>query len=83
MENKKTPQPGSAEYDVNKTEELNTPKYNSTSERRESHELPAVEHFDEHPVQDLDSETVQNTPNPDLGNKREGDEEDREKIITP
>jgi hypothetical protein len=37
----------SKDYDVENPQELNIPKFNSTSEKRESHKLPYVENVDD------------------------------------
>ncbi|TKC05966.1 hypothetical protein [Pedobacter frigoris] len=82
MENHKTPKPGSSEYNIEKTESLTTPKFNSTTERRESGELPATENLNDQ--SDTQERTTEKGPSkPDLGNERRDDEEQREKLITP
>ncbi|EDM38460.1 hypothetical protein PBAL39_02557 [Pedobacter sp. BAL39] len=80
---KATPQPGTPGYQVEKTEELNKPKFNSGTDRRESDELPAVEQKDAHLSSDAKSmEHDQNIPEADLGNQRDDDkEQEDEKII--
>jgi len=82
-ENQATPQPGTPEYQVEKTEELNKPKFNSGTDRRDSEELPAVEQKDAHLSSDEKStEHDQNIPEADLGNQRDEDkEQEDEKII--
>ena len=56
MKNRETPKPGSKEYDVNKTEDLTTPKYHSSTDRRSSHELPATENLNDQPENQPDEE---------------------------
>nr|WP_068890324.1 hypothetical protein [Pedobacter panaciterrae] len=84
MKNQKTPKPGSRQYDPRKTEALNTPKYHSSSDRRNSDELPAAENLNDQ-LQGTADEKIkeQDIPKTDLGNKRNGNEKQREKIITP
>lgn len=79
---KKTPKPGSAEYNVEKTEELTTPKFHSSTDHRNSQELPATENLDDLP-QKVKTNLEQSVPKPELGNKRADDEDQREKLITP
>jgi hypothetical protein len=79
---KKTPKPGSAEYNVEKTEELTIPKFHSSTDHRNSQELPATENLnDEH--KKAKTKLGYNAPKPDLGNKRADDEDQKEKLITP
>lgn len=78
MKKPETPKPGSAAYDVEKTQDLNTPKYHSSTDRRSSHELPATENMNDQPEDRTDHKDL---PKTDLGNKRSEDEEQREKII--
>lgn len=84
MKNNKTSKPGSKEYNVEKTEDLNNPKYHSSTDRRNSEELPATENLNDQP-EDATQKTAkeQDLPKTDLGNKEHGDEKQREKIITP
>lgn len=82
-DHKETPTPGQDGYQVEKTESLNKPKFNSTTERRSSDELPAVEHKDDHASND---ETLiqhdLSVPKTDLGNDRDDEKENEdEKII--
>lgn len=79
---KKTPKPGSAEYNVDKTKELTTPKFHSSTDHRSSQELPATENLnDEH--KKAKTKPEHSVPKPDLGNKRADDEDQKEKLITP
>lgn len=82
MKNHKTPKPGSSEYNVEKTEDLNTPKFHSSTDRRNSKELPAIENLNDQPESTLDTEN-QDLPKTNLGNKRKADEHKRERIINP
>lgn len=82
--------PGSDEYNVERPQDLNIPEFNSTSESRASHELPAVEHLDEEHQSGDEEKNRSNMeqqkkmpPKPDLGNKRDDDEEEHERLITP
>lgn len=83
MKNDKTPKPGSKDYNVEKTEALNTPKYNSSTDRRSSEELPATEHLQDpgeehHAVE----KTTTDAPKSDLGNDQDNEKEkERERII--
>jgi Asp-tRNA(Asn)/Glu-tRNA(Gln) amidotransferase C subunit len=82
MKTDKTPQPGSEGYDVLKTQDLNTPKYNSTSDKKASGDLPALENSNDQ-LGEIDTHNANDTTTPpaDLGNKREDDEKERERII--
>jgi len=84
MKNRETPKPGSREYNVEKTEDLTTPKYHSSTDRRSSHELPATENLNDQ-ADNNSNEIIQDNdiPKPNLGNKRSDNEKQREKIITP
>lgn len=82
MEQKRTPAPGSAQYNPDQPQELNIPEFNSTTEKRKSGELPAVEnmndeqqHINPHDAHPAD------TPRTNLGNERKPDEKEKEKII--
>ena len=89
--NDKKQQPQSAaneEYDVNHPENLNTPKFNSTSEHRDTNELPGVENLNlenapnEAQKPENDSSLRGTAPKTDLGNgQRDDDENEKEKII--
>lgn len=77
MENDKTPKPASEEYDVENPQNLNVPKFNSSTDKRESSEKPAVENMN-------DQELVEDNrpPDTDLGNERDDHEDDKERIIS-
>ncbi len=77
MESDKTPKPASEHYDVENPQNLNIPKFNSSTDKRESHERPAIENLNDQdqPLHD------QRPPHTDLGNKRDDDEADEERII--
>jgi hypothetical protein len=82
MENDKTVQPGSEDYNVEKPQDLNIPKYNSATEKRDSNELPSDENMHDQEKDTNVSETHDTEmPSPNLGNKRDHDEEEKEKII--
>lgn len=82
MKNSTTPKPGSKKYDVEKTENLTTPKYHSSTDHRSNQELPATENLND---QSQSNRKIKHKdiPKPNLGNKRDDDEKQREKIITP
>lgn len=82
MKNRATPKPGSKKYNIEKTEDLNTPKYHSSSDTRHNSELPAIENLNDQPENEM-NRTIkeQYIPKPDLGNKRKKNEKQREKII--
>lgn len=82
MKKTKTPKPGSKEYNVEKTEDLNTPEFHSSTDKRDSHELPAIENMngEEGQAEKIDNDPV-HLPETDLGNDREKNEKDRERII--
>lgn len=84
MKKQETSKPGSKDYDPSKTEALTTPKFHSSTDRRASHELPATENLNDQP-QAKGEEKIkeQAAPKTDLGNKRDPDEKQQEKIITP
>lgn len=79
MKKTRTPKPGSKEYNVEKTEDLNIPEFHSSTDKRYSHELPAIENMNGEEAQ------VQNDPEhlpkTNLGNDRSKNEKDRERII--
>ena len=84
MENNKTPKPGTKGYSTDKPEDLTTPRYNSSTDRRNSDELPATENLNDHPQNEKDeNRTNQDLPKTDLGNDPSDDEKQRERIITP
>ncbi|MES2457777.1 MAG: hypothetical protein V4594_19620 [Bacteroidota bacterium] len=82
MKNSNTPAPGSEDYDVNQPQDLNKPKYNSTTEKRGSAELPAVENMNDQ-QQHIDTHQANDTSGPetDLGNDRAENEKEKERII--
>lgn len=81
MKNKKTPRPDSTEYPVNEPQKLNTPKFNSTG-KKVGDELPPVENMnDQQTVIDTDNAVDVSVPNTNLGNPRDDDEVNRERII--
>ena len=82
MKTRKTPQPGSKEYDVENTQNLNMPEFNSSTDRRKSGERPSVENLDQY-AESLDRSENLEVPETNLGNKRDDDEEQDEKLITP
>lgn len=76
MKNRETPKPGSEKYDVNKTEDLTTPKYHSSTDRRNSYELPATENLNDQPENIPDEKITENDiPITNLGNKRDDNHE--------
>lgn len=88
MENNKTPKPESEDYDVEKPQDLNIPKYNSSTDHRTDADLPAVENLNdtEDGIDRQNSNRAfpdhRESPKPDLGNDRDDDEDEREKIIS-
>lgn len=84
MNNPATPKPHSKKYNVEKTEDLNTPEYHSSTDRRRSHELPATENLNDQPKNKPNKKIQhEDLPKTNLGNKRKDNEKQREKIITP
>lgn len=83
MKNRKTPKPGSKDYDVENTQNLNMPEFNSGTNRRKSSELPSVENLDHPPSERTDESKDLEIPETNLGNERDEDEDEREKLITP
>ena len=82
MENKHTPKPESDEYNVEETQDLNVPKYNSATDKRTGGELPAIENMNDQDEQVKPEDSNRsNMPDADLGNDRDEDEDDAEKII--
>jgi hypothetical protein len=72
------PKPDAEEYDVENPQNLNVPKFNSTTDKLEGREGPAVENFnDQIPVV-----SHEQPPKADLGNDREDDENEQERIIS-
>ena len=77
MTDNKTPNPDSEKYDVEKPQDLNVPKFNSSTDRLTSQGTPATENLnDQEPVDQ------QEGPKTDLGNERDDNEDDRERIIS-
>lgn len=83
MKNRKTPKPGSEEYDVENTQNLNLPEFNSGTDRRKSNELPSVENLDHQPAEETNGSKDLEIPETNLGNERDEDEDERERLITP
>jgi hypothetical protein len=82
MENNKTPKPGSSDYPVNEPQKLTVPKFNSSG-RKTGDEGPPVENMnDELPKIDTDNAVDMNDPQTNLGNKRDDDEAQQERIIS-
>ena len=82
MRNRETPKPGSKQYDVEKTENLTTPKYHSSTDRRSSHELPSIENLNDQSENKFDENIMEeDIPKTNLGNKRKDNEKQREQII--
>ncbi|RZM30294.1 MAG: hypothetical protein EOO88_01385 [Pedobacter sp.] len=81
MKNDDTPAPGSSEYPVNDPQKLNIPKFNSSG-RKPGDEMPPVENMnDELPDIDTDNAVDVSGPKTDLGNTRDEDEDEKERII--
>jgi len=82
METNPTPKPDSKQYDVEHPEKLNTPSFNSGTEKREGAKLPAVENMndEDEKVEPEDSNRT-NMPETDLGNDTGDDEKEKERII--
>jgi hypothetical protein len=78
----KTPKPDAEGYDVERPQDLNMPRFNSTTEKRESGGLPGVENMNDQ-QQHIDTDGSHDTdiPDTDLGNDRSDDESEDEKII--
>jgi len=84
MKKHATPKPGTKNYDVEKTGDLNIPKYHSSSDHRHSNELPSIENLNNQPETKTDKAiNDQDIPKTDLGNKPKANEKEREKIIKP
>mgnify|MGYP003578453311 CR=1 FL=1 len=82
MKNRNTPKPGSSPYPTERPQDLNIPEYHSSSDRRASHELPAIENVNDQ-ADDKEPDTLrQHSPKPDLGNPQSKNEGGREKLIT-
>jgi hypothetical protein len=82
MKKNETVRPGSKDYDVNNPQKLTIPRYSSTTENRDSGELPATENLNDL-QKDKDNLKIDDTrtSDSDLGNKRADDEENKERII--
>ena len=80
MEKNKTPKPDSSAYDVEKTEDLNVPKFNSTTQKRTAADLPADENMNNQSGEPKDVHDDR-LPDTNLGNSRDDDEAEKEKII--
>lgn len=83
MKNQSTPKPGSADYDAENPQNLNIPKHHSSTDRRDSHELPAIENMNDQADENETKISQQDLPKTDLGNPQHKDEHQRERIITP
>ena len=83
MKNRNTPKPGSSPYPTERPQHLNMPEYHSSSDRRASHELPAIENLNDQAIDRQPDMLRQHSPKPDLGNPQSKDEGDREKLVTP
>lgn len=82
MSENKTPKPGSPDYPVDQPQDLTQPKFRSDGQKEDTSDLPPVENLN-----DQQTETKANPandtsrPRTDLGNDRDEDEEDKERII--
>jgi hypothetical protein len=76
MNDNKTPHPDSENYDVEKPQDLNVPKFNSSTDKRTSEETPATENLNDKKPLDQDE-----GPDTDLGNDRDHNEDTKERII--
>jgi len=47
MKNRSTPKPGSAAYNPQEPQHLNIPEYHSSTDNRNSYELPAIENLND------------------------------------
>jgi hypothetical protein len=74
--NKQPKSAESADYNVENPQELNVPKYNSTTETRNSNELPFIENLDNGPELDDDFRENSQTPADDKSLHGEGDKTD-------
>jgi len=81
MKKDNTPAPGSEEYPVNDPQKLNTPKFNSEG-RKTGDEVPPVENMNDE-LQEIDTDNAVDMTGPetDLGNERDDDEDEKERII--
>ncbi|MFP5080216.1 hypothetical protein [Pedobacter sp. JCM 36344] len=82
MNDHSTPKPESNQYDVEHPENLNLPKFNSSSEKREGAKLSAIENMNDQDekVKPEDSNRSK-MPETDLGNHPDDDEKESERII--
>jgi len=82
MANNKTPNPDSDQYDVNHPENNAHPQFNSSTDKREDAELPAIENMndEDEKVKPEDSNRTK-LPESDLGNDPKDDEAENERII--
>lgn len=82
MKDHETPKPGSPEYPVNRPQDLTQPKFRSDGQNGDTDGLPPVENLnDQERETEIDSAAGSSRPRTDLGNDRDEDEEDRERII--
>ncbi|HKG06260.1 MAG TPA: hypothetical protein VKB19_07380 [Pedobacter sp.] len=82
MRKDKTPTPGSSDYPVNQPQKLNVPKF-SSSGRKAGDEVPPVENMnDELTVIDNHNAVDMDQPETNLGNQRDEDEDQQERIIS-
>jgi hypothetical protein len=82
MKHKRTPKPGSKEYNVEKTEDLNMPEFHSSTDKRDSRELPAIENMNGKEASTGKAKTdPERLPDTNLGNDRSKNEKERERII--
>ncbi|TDQ11938.1 hypothetical protein [Pedobacter metabolipauper] len=80
--NKQTPKPESEDYNVEKPQDLNVPRFNSSTDKRTDAELPEIENLNDQPT-DFEKERENgDLPNTHLGNKRDEDEDEQERIIS-
>jgi hypothetical protein len=80
MKKPKTPRPDSEEYNVEKPQDLNIPKFHSSTDYRNAGELPSVENLNDQ-SEDAGEGAPTQVPETNLGKKRKDDEDDRERII--
>jgi len=81
MNDQETPKPGSSDYPVNKPQDLTKPKFRSDGQK-EGDERPPVENLnDQERETEIDSDETASRPHTDLGNDRDADEADDERII--
>ena len=82
MENRETPKPGTEDYPVNHPEKLNQPKFNSVGRKDDKDDFPPVENMNDQQSED-NTKPEDHAPQKDtnLGNPRDDEEDDRERII--